>query len=431
MAAVLGTVYLAVLPMASTIALRNVALLGLLLVLAWQFRRIRAELGLGWMFWAWAVFLLLFPWISADVQTAWQSVSGQWGRSLLAMLAGAGLAALLSGGRWGSAFHLGLISAVPVLVHLAMVFWRSLETGAIAWGYWGRETHHADLGFAAGQAAVLLSAVIVTAGKRLRLGAVVLLLAALLSTVLARSRAGLVFAVLGSLAVFFLAYFMQGRQQRRHALLLALVVVPVTLGLLFLAFKEDARWHGLTDKLLTGLQGNALQLACEGTASIEAGVRERFGDEAYAQQVLEAVRHGDGSRVVVLRAGLDLSLQHPLGLDGSREAFRKLLIVACPKPDTQLLHAHSGWVDTPLAIGWLGAGLYLLLLLSFARLGWAGLQVRPIQAWALVLLALSVFWILRGLTDSVYRDHMLEMQGFVLAYGAAVVRRILRQDPAR
>ena len=45
-----------------------------------------------------------------------------------------------------------------------------------------------------------------------------------------------------------------------------------------------------------------------------------------------------------------------------------------------------------------------------------------LSEWALVLIALSIFWMLRAWTDSVFRDHMFEMQGFVLAYALLQVR---------
>jgi len=88
-----------------------------------------------------------------------------------------------------------------------------------------------------------------------------------------------------------------------------------------------------------------------------------------------------------------------------------------------MAHTHNGWIDTMLAIGWLGAALYLGVLLAYLRQGWACLRSDgPVRSWGLVLVALSVFWIVRGGTDSVFRDHMLEMQGFMLAFAASAMR---------
>jgi O-antigen ligase len=145
------------------------------------------------------------------------------------------------------------------------------------------------------------------------------------------------------------------------------------------------------------------------------------------------VRYGDGSRMVVLRAGLELAWAHPLGGDGSRQAFQKLLRQECPNPVISMAHAHNGWIDTMLAIGIPGAALYMWVLLSFLRSGYAALKRDGLaNPWALVLLSLSVFWIVRGFTDSVFRDHMFEMQGFMLSFALIASRRLhAPQEPTQ
>jgi O-antigen ligase len=241
-----------------------------------------------------------------------------------------------------------------------------------------------------------------------------LIVASLLSTVLAQSRAGLVFAVLGGTFVFVLFYFLHSSQVKRHVLAMLIVVVGSLAGL---AFKEDARWHMLSDKLAAGMLGDAIQIECEGTASIEAKILDSHGADVSSTQLIDAVRDGDGARVVLLRAGLQLALKHPWGSDGSRQAFKTLLREECLHPALVMAHAHNGWIDTMLAIGVTGAALYLGVLLELCRRACVSLKKDGIEnQWALVLLTLSVFWIIRGFTDSVFRDHMLEMQGFVLTF---------------
>jgi hypothetical protein len=65
-----------------------------------------------------------------------------------------------------------------------------------------------------------------------------------------------------------------------------------------------------------------------------------------------------------------------------------------------------------------GAILYLVVLVNFIRIGYKNIRNadNELNVWAVVLFSLSIFWIIRAFTDSVYRDHMFEMQGFVLAY---------------
>jgi hypothetical protein len=418
-----AVIYMAVLPMSETIALRNLALLLLLVCLAWQFQKIRHDIQWSLPLVLWAVYLTLFPLTASDHETAWRSFGGQWSRGLLAMLAGAGVAAVAHKKIKVTAFHLGLVSAFTICVHLVILGWKTLETSSIPWGYWGRETHHADLGYAAGQAIVLLAAAWVAGKKKYRPLATGVIVACLLSTAMANSRAGFVFGVIGGALVFGSAFLSQASQKRRQILWGFLVVVLAGAAIFSIAVKNDARWRNMWSQITAGFHGDALQIQCEGTASVEPWIISQYGPGEQAQRVINAVRDGDGARIVLLRAGFQLALKHPWGSDGSRQAYKKLLRQECPNPAISMAHAHDGWLDTILAIGWIGAALYLWVLLYLFSQGYAYLRREEIlNEWALVLVSLSAFWILRGFTDSVYRDHMFEMQGFVLCYALMAMR---------
>jgi hypothetical protein len=424
-----AAVYLAVLPMSDTIALRNMTLLLLLATLALQLPKMRHDFHWGLPLLLWAAYLLIFPLFATDHAVAWKSFGGQWGRGLLAMLAGTGVAVVLHKTNRGTALHLGLISAVTIFVHLSLVLWKTLETSSIPWGYWGRETHHADLGYAAGQSIVLLAAAWATYNKRGRFLAAIGVIACLLSTALAHSRAGLAFGLLGGFLVFGAVFLSQASQKKRQILWGLLLIAFAGSVILSIAVKNDARWRNMSSQIEAGFQGSALQIQCEGTASVEPWIIARYGAGEQSQRVINAVRDGDGSRVVLLRAGFDLALKYPWGSDGSRQAYKKLLRQECSNPGTDMAHAHDGWIDTILAIGWIGALLYMGVLLYFFSQGYSYLRrEKDLNAWALTLVSLSAFWILRGFTDSVFRDHMFEMQGFVLAYASLALKLHIRDN---
>ena len=418
-----ASTYLAVLPMSNTMALRNVAVTGLLISLMWQFSKMWGVIKISLPVLLWAAYLFLFPFISGDTIVAWDSFSSQWGRGLLAMLVGAGVAAIVIDRERGVVFYLGAISSVPVLIHLVLFALNAWQTNSVPLGFWGRETHHADLGYAAGHTVILMAVTIVAADRKYRFWAVAFILAALLSTVLAESRAGFAFAALGGLCVFLLAHFNQFSKKIRHVGIFGLVTLLVAVVILaFFAIKEDPRWRSMAQEHSAGWMGNAIQIECEGTASVEQEIISKYGGDN-SQSVINSVRGGDASRVVVLRAGIELAAKYPWGSDGSRQGFQKRLMQVCPNPAISMAHTHNGWVDTLLAIGWLGAVLYLAVLLQYFRLGLSGLRDgQMLSPWALALTVLSIFWITRGLTDSVFRDHMLQMQGFVLAFFATAWR---------
>lgn len=416
-----ATCYLAILPMSNTIALRNVALLALFLCLAWQLLKARPAFKWSVPILWWVVYLSFFPLIADSPTIAVASLLGQWGRGLLAMLVGAGLATFFYKKNLGNAFYLGLVSAFSILVHLYLFGGKAWVTSSIPWGYWGRETHHADLGYAAGQIVILLTAAILAGAKVFRPWAVALIIASLLSTALAQSRAGLAFSLFGGLLVFGAAYIARATPRRKYFLGSLVGVVIVGAAVLAMAVKNDVRWRSITPQLAAGFYGDAIRLQCEGTSSIEPQIVAKYGEQS--QTLISSVQYGDGSRVVVLRAGLALALKHPWGGDGSRQAFQKLLRQECANPAIAMAHTHNGWLDTTLALGWLGAALYLSVLLYFLKQGYSYLRrEKTLNEWALVLVSLSAFWILRGFTDSVFRDHMLEMQGFVLAYASMALK---------
>jgi O-antigen ligase len=292
-----------------------------------------------------------------------------------------------------------------------------LETSTIAQG-WGRETHHADLGYAAGQAVILLAASLVACKKSPKFTLIFLILACLTSTALARSRAGLAFSVFGLILVFGVAYWPQRETQKKQIFLLFGCLLIVSLLIFGIAAKTDSRWRHMESGMTSGLLGNALQIQCLGTGSVEQEIIDEYGAGAESERIISSVNNGDGSRVILFRSGLELVWKNPWGIDGSRQAYKKLLRKECPEPVIDMAHAHNGWIDTALAIGWIGAMLYLFVLTNFSKIGFKNMKNSDgeLNVWSVVLFSLSVFWIVRAFFDSVFRDHMFEMQGFVMAY---------------
>ncbi|TRZ67342.1 MAG: O-antigen ligase domain-containing protein [Comamonadaceae bacterium] len=409
--------YIAVLPMSQTIALRSLSMLIALVVLTWQFFKMRSFPQLPVPVFIWAFYLLLFPLFSQNPTVAWESLGKQWGMGLLAMVCGAGAAQLLVPYRIGSALQLGFLSCITILIHLCILAVQSLETSTIAQG-WGRETHHADLGYASGQAVILLAASLVACKKSPKFTLIFLILACLTSTALARSRAGLAFSVFGLILVFGVAYWSQRETQKKQIFLLFGCLLIVSLLIFVIAAKTDSRWRHMESGMTSGLLGNALQVQCLGTESVEHQIIDKYGAGAESERIIASVNNGDGSRVILFRSGVELVSKNPWGIDGSRQAYKKLLRKECPEPVIDMAHAHNGWIDTALAIGWIGAGLYLFVLINFSKIGFKNIRNSDdeLNVWGVVLFSLAVFWIVRAFFDSVFRDHMFEMQGFVLAY---------------
>lgn len=447
--------FVAALPIPHTIALRHALLLLLLAAVAagqpdWR------SLGRGaWPLFLWAGYLAAFP-LLAETPGAVGDAMPPWIVGLLVLLAGAGAGQRLGDGQALDCFKLGAISSFPLILHLALALglWLGLvplgfgawghdlpaalrngDFGSLAafpWGYWGIELHHADLGYAALQSLVLLAAAAFAGRERRQrpiatLAAILALAVACLSSLLvARGRAGLVFALAAALATPLLALACSRPAGKplplRKALLGGLALAATAL---LGAAHTDSRWEAMGTRLLHGFYGDPVTLFCAGPEAFAEQLRREKPElpAAAIAEIAAQAADGDGARIQLLRLGVRLVLDHPLGIDGSKQAFQTALKQRCDHPAIVMAHAHNGWLDTFLALGWAGGFLYLAVLVFFLRAGWRHLRSHgQANEWALVLTALSALWIVRGLVDSVYRDHMLQMQAVVLAFAWARLR---------
>jgi O-antigen ligase len=121
---------------------------------------------------------------------------------------------------------------------------------------------------------------------------------------------------------------------------------------------------------------------------------------------------------MVARSGLQLMLEHPMGIDGSKKAYQIAINQFCGKvPVIVLSHTHNGWIDTALAIGIPGALLLLIVIINYGVQGFRlSRRSQPFNAMGLALFASAFIWILRALLDSTLRDQMLEMQAFIFPF---------------
>lgn len=464
--------YLAVLPVAGTIALRNIVL-GVLAVQSLFFCIASYEFGArpsvkapSWLV-LWAVFLMLFPLIAQERSVAWRELGGQWLESLLAWFVAFVVLARVPP-TVPTFLSVALASALYPLLYLTLFLWawvggfgipayiedialRELAAvlarniGAIAWpspsafpwGFRGFDPLHANLGAAAAHAFIAFAAWGLACwqrGREIKVAWLVFLLAlAFLTPVLANSRASILsMSALVLLAVFVAGALLwrertgEGRGMKAMANRLAALGIPI-LGVLcvmgFLAYQsyeKDPRWRTMVYKATIGFWvPDAMDVVCHGiSAELESDIRNRLAGMPAVQvdEILQGMG-GDGGRVLVMRAGLQLVSEWPLGLDGSRQAYKRLIHAKCGKvPVLDFAHPHQGWIDLALALGWAGMFIYLGLFIHLLWVVVSALLKGEWSGWALGLLMLCAFWISRGFFDSVYREHYLQMQAALIGF---------------
>lgn len=468
--------YLAVLPMSNTIALRNLLLFALVCFVLFFtiFWRSRLEIlsftgyrHVPLIVVLWIVFLSLFPLWAVQTDVAWQNLRGQWIQSIFAWIVGFG-AVLLLGKRGPSIWALALASAFPLAVHLLLYIaaWGGILTGdfyanpsiasvwtafsralnsdaAMTWnwqsipiGFLGIEPMHGNLGYAACQAIVLISACFCIAWhdqNKYRLWrATLFIILCFLSLFIAQSRGAILFGLIMLLTTAVIYFYkcsanstIKASKQETNKWPILKIGAAAAIGLLLIAafqsIRHQERWYSMADKVEIGLLSEKpLNLLCNGVSSqVEAQIRERFADRdpAYVQVLLNGLKGQDGGRILLMRVGIDLVLENPRGLDGSMHSYQKLIKEKCGhEPTLYFSHAHQGWIDLALALGWVGALLFSWMIICFFRIGFSNMKILVTRPWAIALFLTSTFWMLRGFADEVYREHYLQMQGLMLAY---------------
>lgn len=473
--AVLLLGYLAILPIAGTTALRNLMLAGLLvLMLVFAVRRslepaypVAGFLSRPYLpLWSWFAFLCLFPLWALQPDVAWINLKSQWGASIAAWVAGLGAIWIL--GRRGPGLGaLAAASGALVALHLlltlmawaglfggplpsdlpASTMWRStLEAiGAgstrpwswqnFPWGFRGFDPMHGNLGYTATQAVIVLLAVLLLGlqknHRRTVIWSALGVALCFFSVAVAHSRGSVLYQLLMLVLALVVYYFKLRRGvslapkgqpgvARLLTPILALVLLVAVGITLAQALRSDGRWSSMLDKVRAAfLVQDPVHFMCEGlTPETRMLLQERFQDKGpqYVEELIAGLG-GDGGRIMLMRVGWQFALDQVRGLDGSRDSYRKMMEARCGhKPAMEFFHAHQSWMDIVMSLGWMGGGLWAFLLLYLAWTGWRALDHEQSRPWALALLLLAVFWFLRGLADSVYREHNLQMQALLLAY---------------
>ena len=302
---------------------------------------------------------------------------------------------------------------------------KGFSVGYIPWGYWGLSDIHGDLAYSSLQAVIFVSVFLFCQAKQgsNKLLCVLLLFACALSVVFAQSRGGLLFIVLSGLLTWIAVIFFarSNRIFNLKNISLALLLFA-TFGLIvaFGSHHNPQRWLESPIRALSALKSDPFLGLCSAPNTVPPNDKSEIQATLNPEQIeaRSRIMYGDSARVILAKAGFELSKTYPLGFNGSKEAYQQAIIKYCERPPfVEYSHTHNAWLDTSLAIGIPGAILLLLVMLNY---GWQGYKMigrsKQMNPFALALFISAGVWILRGMLDSTLRDQMLEIQAFVLAF---------------
>jgi hypothetical protein len=471
-------VFLSVLSVSGTIALRNILHLLLLLgltgyiwvqlsvdkkVVVRHLRAIPVPLVI------WIAYLLLFPFIAPDKDGALDNLfgKGMWGESILTWVLAWGSVLILGAGRLGL-WPLALVSAVPVFIHLLLLLfaWAGVlqpsfyadpslfqfgvslvdvvadyslihnPFGSFPMGFRGIEPMHGNLGYPASQAMCLALALAFGAWRENNQCALfkstILIACCFISVIVAQSRAAAYFGLF-LIGLSFLFYWTvkpvssSGRSITKlrsgagkvKAIMVLASIGFISLLLFFKVISTNPVWYSMWDNMSLGFQiDNPKALLCEGfTSTTHDFVRKKHAgqSEEYVKTLIDGL-NGDGARVMMARTGFDLVLENPWGLNGDRDAYQRRMEQSCGHiPAMNYAHAHNAWINMALGIGVIGILIYFFVLLNFVKTSLIFLGSNS-KYFSMALFLLSFFWLLRGGVDAVYQEHYLQMQAFWLFF---------------
>jgi O-antigen ligase len=373
--------------------------------------------------------LILFTYIighaiaySPDVYFIFNNYWKEWLKFILVSIIGAGVGLLISERESRKVLlYFGAAFSVPLIVHIVLFVYRWILLMDFPWGYWGINQTHGDLAYASLQATAILGGYLFWQAKERweKSLAAVLLFVCLLSPLLASSRGGVAFTLVSMLAVISV-YLISGRKRylsARSGILIGVgfAVLVATVFNVAATFDPE-RWNGLVSRFSIGFEGDPLAINCNGVAELRRELEQKGPINDQLSRIIEGVNVGDGSRIMTARAGLRLLAQHPMGINGATHAYQIAINQICD-PVIKMSHTHNAWIDTALAIGVPGAVLLLAVFLTYAVLGLKTIQIDTVaRPFGAVLFLLAIMWIIRGVFDSTQRDHMLEMQAFILPF---------------
>ena len=302
---------------------------------------------------------------------------------------------------WGLVCH--------AVLQLGIAAWLLAQDGRLPEHFPGISDHRANVTYTNALALAMLIAEAIAAALQSarflglsRAAFLVIYGILLLSTFASASRNGVIVFVL--LTIVGGGVFLFLNQNRRHRGHFGLLVVGGLLVLLlgvWLGIKSDPRWQRIVATIPAAWDIDSTDFWLN--PYVPGGPKAADGGELDI-----SVFH----RVALARVAWRYFMEHPLGTDATREAFKRL--VTKKYPNAILAHSHNSYLDLGLATGFPGLLLWVAFL---SALAWYGLKryQETGSPYAMALILVVVEYLLRGGLDSIFREHMLEE--FMLCVG--------------
>jgi O-antigen ligase len=415
-----------------TIGIRYLAAMILIGLLIWKKPNLIDYLKTQTIFIILCIYLLIHIFfISDNLTLAIKSFNQEWLKFIIFTLLGASIGIYFFSNYEKDIFlWLGCAFSTPLIIHLVLVILKTIEARSIPYGYSGYSAlseSHGDFGYTALQSSIfLLVYIFLGTNSYLKKSlAFFLLFCCILSPYLAQSRGGLIFITFSILlitAIFYSTKF-QFKKFKNIFITTVIAILICIFSIKVASTALSSKWVNMGQRIELGLMGDPIEVICSGTQKIvdELNLRE-IPITNELKVIVNDVNAGTAARLTVARAGVQLLLENPMGINGSKNAYQSAISQKC-SPIINMANTHNGWLDLALALGIPGLLIFLMLFINYSRTGIKAIKQNNtnMMMWGLGLTATATIWILRGILDATSRDQMLEMQAFCLALFSGLI----------
>jgi O-Antigen ligase len=174
------------------------------------------------------------------------------------------------------------------------------------------------------------------------------------------------------------------------------------LAIAFVSYKIDPRWQNFIETVPIAW-------------NIDHDLLWLNGDDASVVPLTPSGKQVDiseYSRIAWAHEGWRMLMAHPWGMEIARDTFHKLELAKYGHAG--MAHSHNSWIDFGLEVGIPGLLLWGWILLLLAQFGWRTWRTHK-EPLGLALAVLVIMFAVRGLLDSIFRDH--EIEQFMLVAG--------------
>ena len=148
--------------------------------------------------------------------------------------------------------------------------------------------------------------------------------------------------------------------------------------------------------------------------------------------ITDLQNEGTAARLITAMVSFELLKDNWFGKNvDTKNSFRLELEKVCNRiPKISLANSHNGWLDITHAFGIIGTCIFMLFFIYPIIISFKFMRQATNTDYLITvnLFTFTLIWACRGFVDATMRDHMLEMQGFIIFYLYGLFRQIKKDN---